>query len=384
MSPEKPEIVFIIPDLLGGVSSFNFNIINFSRIKRLFHSRVILMKEEGDARPCFTEDFEADEQIIFNFSHYENQYHLQKRLNEALGNLPGAIVTDSGLVVEAARRFDNPKTIFSLIHDFYYVDQQTRVGDWVDVAVAHASFFSDCVFAANPEAFANRSFYIPYGVQQLKTFPEKETGNLNLVFLGRLEEGKGVLKLFQLQQELEKLGIKVNWTIIGKGSLKEFIVNQWTRYKVNFHEPGTTKEIYQILSTQDIFILPTAFEGTPVSILECLANGVVTITNDLPGGIRDIIKDDIGYRCKYNDITEYVNRIQLLHNNRHLLKRMQVECFDLAHKFYDININADKYFELFSRFKEFKRAKKSKAKKLIKLDMPFIPNCFTRTIRRFK
>jgi glycosyltransferase involved in cell wall biosynthesis len=381
---EKPEIVFIFQGVLGGVSSFNYNIINFSKLKTRFYSRVIIIKEDADDRPLFTEHFDVNEQAIFNFSYKENQYHLQKRLNEFLGNAKGAIVTDHGLVVEAARRFNNPKTVFNLIHDFYYVKQQLKLGDWVDAVVAHASLFADAVFAADPDAFAGRSFFIPYGVQQLDSFPQKRSGPLNLVFLGRLEKGKGVLDLFNIQERLAQMDIEVNWTIIGKGTLKEFLLNQWKQQKVVFHEPGTTQEVYEILSEQDLFIFPTTFEGTPVAILECLANGVVTIANDLPGGIRDILTEGIGYRCKYNDIAEYVERIRELHEDRQLLNNMQRKCFELAHASYDIKTNADKYFELFLRFEEFRRVGKSDAKKLYKLDLPFVPNWVTKTVRGIK
>ena len=384
MKTEKPEIVFIFQGLMGGVSSFNYNIINFSKLKSNFYSKVVLLKEESDNRALFTEKFEVDEQLVFNFSYKENQYHLQKRLNQYLGKAKGAIVTDFGLVVEAATRFNNPKTIYNLIHDYFYVDQQLKLKDWVDVSIAHASFYADAVYASNPEVYAGRSFFIPYGVQQLKSFPQKDNGALNLVFLGRLEKEKGAMNLFEIQQNLNKLEIEVNWTIIGKGSAKNLLINQWKGSNVSFYEPATTQEVYALLAKQDLFIFPTRFEGTPVAILECLANGVVTITNDLPGGIRDIINDGIGYRCKYNNIDEYVTRIQQLHNSRSLLFEMQKKCYALAHSNYDINQNADKYFELFLQFEEFFRKNKSPLSKLFKLDLPYIPASVTKTIRAIR
>ena len=384
MKAEKPEIIFIFQDLLGGVSSFNFNIINFSTQKLRFHTKVILIKEETDERPLFKDHFEVDELVRFSYSSKENQFHLQKRLNALIGNSPGAIVTDYGLVIKAARRFNNPKTIYNLIHDFYYVKQQVNLGDRTDVAIAHASLFSDAVFAADPGAFAGRSIYIPYGVQQRDAFPEKDTRALNLVFLGRLEKGKGVHRLIEIQKQLKELDIPVNWTIIGKGSLRNFLMEQWSQSQVTFCEPETTKQVYEVLGRQDIFIFPTTFEGTPVSILECLANGVVTIVNDLPGGIRDIITEGIGFRCTYNDTEEFVTRISELHFNRQRLKEMQQNCFALAHASYDIRINADKYFEMFLQFETFKRGEYSTTEKLVKLDRPFFPNWFTKAVRRIK
>jgi glycosyltransferase involved in cell wall biosynthesis len=384
MKTEKPEIVFTFPGILGGVSSFNYNIINHSKLICNFYSKVILLKEANDKRALFSEKFNVDEQLVFEFSERENQFHLQSRLNKFLGTGKGAIITDNGLTIEAARRFNNPKTIFSLIHDYYYVNQQVRTGNMVDVAIAHSSFFRDAVFASSPTYFANRVFYIPYGVKQISTIPIKNSGVLNLVFLGRLEDGKGVMRLFEIQQELKKLNIDVRWSIIGKGSLKNDLKRQWSGENISFFEPDTTAEVYKILSTQDIFVFPTIFEGTPVAILECLANAVVIISNDLPGGIRDIVNDGVGYRCGLNNISEFVKHISTLHHDRALLKKMQENCFYLAHKSYDVNKNADEYFELFLKWQELHKEKKSHPRKLAKLDLPFFPNNMTKLIRRLK
>jgi glycosyltransferase involved in cell wall biosynthesis len=384
MQTDKPEIVFTFPCAMGGVSSFNFNIINNSRLIKNFYSKVVLLKEASDDRSVFTEKFSVDEQIVFEYSQKENQYHLQKRLNSLLGKSAGAIVTDNGLTIESAVRFNNPKTIFSLIHDYFYVNQNVKLGGLADVAVAHSSFFSDAVFSADPFLFTNRSFYIPYGVKQTDIISEKNNEILNLVFLGRLENEKGVMMLFEIEEQLRKKNIIVNWTLIGKGSLKDILVKQWTTGKIRFVEPDTTDEVYDILRTQDIFVFPTIFEGTPVSILECLSNAVVTITNDLPGGIRDVVNEHTGFRCTVNDRSQFVEKICLLNGNRILLQKMQNNCLTFARHNYDVIENADKYFELFSDFALLKRKKVQAPRKLKKLDAAFIPNSLTKMIRAIK
>lgn len=381
----KLEIVFTFPASIGGVSSFNYNIINHSKLIKQFHSKVILLREDSDTRPIFLDTFNVDEVITFNFSDQENQYHLQKRLNALLGDAAGAIVTDNGLTIESAARFNNPKTTFHLLHDYYYVNLATKLGDLIDVAIAHSSFFSDVVFASNPALFATRSFYIPYGVQQLPTFPQKKEGILNLVFLGRLDDGKGVMKLYEIDEALRANNVEVNWTVIGKGALKERLLLQWqNNANISFFEPDTTREVYELLAWQDVFVFPTIFEGTPVSILECLANGIVTITNNLPGGIRDIVSEGLGYRCSLNNIDEFAFHITELGNNRTLLKNMQYNCFELSKKYYDIEKNADHYFQLFLQFAQLKRTGKSKPRQLQKLDKEIYPNSLVKLIRGIK
>lgn len=384
MEKNKPEIVFTFPAIMGGVASFNFNLINNSSLIKHFHSKVILMKELTDTRPLFTEKFDVDEEILFQYSDKENQFHLQKRLSKLLGEGEGAVVTDNGLTMETARRFNNHKAVYSLVHDYYYVTQQIKLRDLADVAIAHSSFFSDAIFSALPQLFANRCFYLPYGVKQLPSFPQKIDGALNLIFVGRLVQEKGVLQLFEIEKELQKLSLQVNWTIIGKGNLKQQLIRQWEGKKIAFYEPDTTAEVYDILQKQDIFIFPTLFEGTPVSVLECLSAGVVTITHDLPGGIRDIVKNGIGYRCNVDAINEFVDKIVILQKNRVLLKKMQTNCFELANSSYDVKENSEKYFDLFIKYDTFRRKEKSAPRKLQKLNSSFISNNITRFLRSLK
>jgi hypothetical protein len=81
---------------MGGVASFNYNIINYSKLICQFHSKVILLKAKEDTRADFNDTFNVDEVIVFQYSNSENQYYVQKRLNNLIGNKVGAIVTDNG------------------------------------------------------------------------------------------------------------------------------------------------------------------------------------------------------------------------------------------------------------------------------------------------
>lgn len=384
MQKSKPEIIFTFPIALGGVSSFNFNIINNSKLLKGFYSKVILLKEKNDTRPVFTEKFDVDEEIVFEISSTENQYYLQKRFSRLLGTKEGAIVTDNGFTMEAARRFNNPKTVFSLLHDKYYVDQQIKLGKIADVAIAHSTFFSNTLIQSDTAIWGNNVFYIPYGVKQIQVLPPKENSTLKLVFLGRLEASKNPLLLFKIQQALMKKNIKVDWTIIGQGSQKNELIEQWKNDEVQFYEPTTTDDVYAIMKKQDLFIFPTIFEGTPVAILEAMACGVVTIVNDLPGGIKDIISDSVGFKIKNNNINDYVLAIEKLDNDRNLLKKMQESSFQLAHKEFDIVNNADNYISVFMKFKIYADTSKNKPKRFKKLDLPIVPNFVSQIVRKLK
>jgi len=380
-------LVFTFPDVMGGVSSFNYNVINFSNLKKNFKIRVLLIREDEDERPNFYDVFYGIETIRFQYSKFENQYYVCKRLNALIGEEPGALICDNNISLLTAQIFSIKKTIFHLIHDFFYVKQNVRYQSVIDVAIAHSSFFSDCIFSSAPELFKKRALFIPYGVKQLKSFPEKcQNENLKIVFLGRLEKSKGVDLLNSIDDQLKSKGIVVDWLIIGKGSMNEFLQTQWKgKENVVFRAATTNSEIYEWIIKQDIFVFPTTFEGTPVSILECISNGIVTLVSDLPGGIRDIVTDDIGFKIPIDDVNSYVSVILKLNSDRELLCSMQMASWQKAVRNYDISLNADDYFREFMEYEKYKRESKFIGNNYLSgLDKSYIPNAIVRLIRRIK
>ena len=85
-----------------------------------------------------------------------------------------------------------------------------------------------------------------------------------------------------------------------------------------------------------------------------------------------------------NAIDEFVDKIEILQNDRTLLKKMQSNCFELAHASFNVKENADKYFELFLMYAEYKRTKNSAARRLVKLNSAFISNKITKFMRSIK
>jgi glycosyltransferase involved in cell wall biosynthesis len=384
----KPTIVFTFANVLGGVSSFNRNLINYSSLRKSVHTRVILLKGTEDTSPVFTDNIDADEIIDFPFSQTENQYYFSKRLNRYFQGSNVCIVTDNIVTLNALATMQHIPPISYLVHDYFYVEIALRFYPIIDIAIAHSSFFQDILCAANPTYYHTHSKYIPYGVPQPhETLPTKSnTKNLNVVFLGRLVEEKGVHLLYEMDEVLKSKNIIVAWTIIGNGYLKEILHKKWAlKTNITFSNPPTSDGLFQLLKDKDILVLPTVFEGTPVSIIECLANGIVPVVSDLPGGIRDIVNDGIGFRCKIGDISNFTDKIEILHHNRALLKELQTNCFELAQKKYKVERASNNYFEVFTHLAlEANKKIKKFSPFFYKLDRKYLPNKLVKFIRSLK
>ncbi len=381
---KKPEIVFVLPDILGGVSSFNRNIINNASLRKRAYVKVVLVSASVWPHPRNTEAFDADEVVAFRYDKYENQYAILKRLNAIFGTDPGAIFCNEGPEMESIYQYGTNKTVYQFIHDFYNIKLAVKYGGITDVFITHTKLFRDVLISSDPVNV--RAFHLPHGVTIPQDLSLAAPGaTLKVVFTGRLIEAKGVQDLITINQLLRDSGIIVEWTIIGRGPLKKHLEEQWRgETNISFASPDSTQEVMQIMSENDIFILPTRFEGSPVTILEALSTGLVPVVSDLPGGIREIVTENIGRTIPVGNNRSFADAIANLHRDRGQLLKMKAEARKLALEEFDIRVTADRYFDLLLRYASFKKERGTMAPIHFgfRLDRKWLPNGLVSFLRK--
>jgi len=195
---EQPEIIFVVENKLGGVAYLNKNIINNSSLKGNAYINVILVNKLDSDHPRFTDLFEADEVINFDYGGYENKYIVLKRLSNLFGTSPGAIICNDALEMEAIYLHGTPKTTYQVIHDFYNLKLAVKYGAITDVFIAHTQLFSDVLSSSDPGTV--QVYYQPHGVAiPAHTTIHEPSDKLKIVFTGRLVEAKGVQDLFEIK-----------------------------------------------------------------------------------------------------------------------------------------------------------------------------------------
>lgn len=120
---------------------------------------------------------------------------------------------------------------------------------------------------------------------------QKEYGVHKLLFLGRLCKEKGIGELLSVMPELQRRFPDVKLYLGGvweDASLKEQMLSIGSCVTDLGWVNGSDKQ--RILRECDIFVLPSYFEGQPVSILEAMANACGIVASDT-GGIPDMIED---------------------------------------------------------------------------------------------
>lgn len=369
---------------MGGVASFNRNILKYFD-RTLVFVRVILIGVKEIKRVEIQEGFNCDELIHFSYTNFENKYFVLKRLGLLIGQNSDYILTDNAITLNALYLSRSKSIVHYLNHDFFYVKQILNYANDIDYCIAHSQFFNDCLASADYNSFGHKLIHLPYGVEIPENAKKPINERLKLVFLGRLDYSKGIISLIEIEAELKKSQIDVDWLIIGDGPLKEQVFIQWQgKENVSFQQPATTKEVYNLLLNQDVLIFPSLFEGTPVAIFEAIACGCVPVVYDIPGGVREYLKDDFSVKVRAKDTQAIFKAISSLHKDRETLVQMQSAALNFSKGHLDQSIQNSKYFDFIYHSTAQNRIQAKAVLKMGPLDNKYIPDIVSRLMKYTK
>jgi GalNAc-alpha-(1->4)-GalNAc-alpha-(1->3)-diNAcBac-PP-undecaprenol alpha-1,4-N-acetyl-D-galactosaminyltransferase len=143
-----------------------------------------------------------------------------------------------------------------------------------------------------------KTFVIPNPVVLPRSEPIQSqlyTDDRHLLAIGKLIPQKGfdlAIKAFaQVAQKYPEWTL----TILGEGDLRSELEKLCLELDIEdrVFMPGVVKNIDAHLRKADIFILPSRFEGFPITLCEAMACGVPVIASNCLSGPREIIHDGI-------------------------------------------------------------------------------------------
>ncbi|HRH30750.1 MAG TPA: glycosyltransferase [Candidatus Paceibacterota bacterium] len=176
---------------------------------------------------------------------------------------------------------------------------------------------NDARLAKNKLIFSTSKIEVIHNGVEIKTQTanQENINKIKILFVGRLERPKMPVvilrSLMRLTDEERKF---FNVSIIGFGSqeklLLDFInkndlINLVTIRKVNF------EAVYEECLSSNLFILPTEWEGFPMTIIGAMSAGLPVLASNV-GGIKEVVDSSVGkLLSKGNDELEIV---QVLRN----------------------------------------------------------------------
>ncbi len=150
-------------------------------------------------------------------------------------------------------------------------------------------FYQNCLGLKNVVVIGN-----PVEIPEYFEY-QNESNNIELLFLGKICDNKGLFDLIEyLRSNKYFLNNQIQLLIGGNGEVDRLkLLLKDKKLINNIQYCGWVQEDYkvQLLSNCDIYILPSYFEGLPVSILEAMAFGKPIIATSV-GGVPSIVKNN--------------------------------------------------------------------------------------------
>ncbi len=119
----------------------------------------------------------------------------------------------------------------------------------------------------------------------------------------------GTIAVFRFQKRLDvwiDLAKKIlshrpetHFIIVGDGPLKELLLEKQKQLGLEsrVHFAGTQTEVRPFLSTFDLYMMTSVFEGLPIALLEAMSSGCAVVSTNA-GGIKEVIRPGIdGLLC---------------------------------------------------------------------------------------
>lgn len=149
------------------------------------------------------------------------------------------------------------------------------------------------------------------------------TNTLKILFMGRLEERKGVYDLVKSASKVLLQEQNIKFVLCGDGEIEKVrrIIQKrgLARY---FDIPGWITDKIKYFREADIYILPSYYEGLPMSILEAASYGLPIISTPV-GGIPEVVEDGLnGFLINPGDIETMTERLLTLILSPELRSRM--------------------------------------------------------------
>lgn len=184
-----------------------------------------------------------------------------------------------------------------------------------------------------------------YGEQQIHVLPNVvdtedaaryerrnfEEQPLKVLYLGRIEKDKGMDYVLEAMKKLKERGTDCQLILAGReqGShdyLRRFAEALGERFVYRGIVSGAEKET--LLRECQVFLLPSFYEGLPMSLLETMSYGEVPVVTPV-GSIGEVVEDrHNGLLVSVKDSDSIVSAIRQLSDDRQLMKTLSASARD--------------------------------------------------------
>ncbi|HEX7140744.1 MAG TPA: glycosyltransferase family 4 protein [Vicinamibacterales bacterium] len=384
-SAPRPEVVYVLPDKMGGVLSYVRNLLRHRQPDGFDYAAVLTdnlvdpQTRSDESMPSVAREVKLQYSLP-----PENIWAVLRRLAAALGTRPGVIVANDWIELAMATVCDTGRSVVAINHgdfDFYY-QLAVRHDRAIDAFVTYTERMADQLEKLLPHR-SDSIHLIRYGVDVPPLRRTPVPGPLRLMYSGRLARDKGVFDLPEIAKALMDRGCRVQWTIQGTGPDEAALRGQWPDAATRWTGMQAMSAVLDEYQRQDVLVMPSRNEGLPVALLESAAAGVVPVVSNLPSGIPEVVTPGVtGFRPEPGDIRGFVEAIACLEADRPAVEAASSAVRRIVEDRYEVKACNAKYQRLYAELAV--RPRTWNAQPLpygSRLDQRWIPNSVVRLIR---
>ena len=383
---DRASVVYVLPDKMGGMTNIIANLLAYRR-PDAFSYHAVLTHNHLHFDTLFTGQLAADTQTMVEYTlPIENLHAVMRRVARAVPPGGGVYVAGDLLDLAVASAHDFGRAVVHILHGDieYYYDLAVRHDPIVHAYVTYSRRMYEELRSRLPHR-AGTIFHLPYGIplplagrrpcqraassglrRTVRTGPE---GHLR--FAGDRPRPAGRRRRGHLdargrgprrRRAAASLGVQPRGPLDGVA------------------HGANLSALYQ---EQDVFVLPTRFEGFPVALLEAMASGLPPIVSDIASGVPEIVESGVhGERLPVGDVRAFAGAIARLDRDRGRLEAMSAAARqDVARRF-DVRDRVADYQALYARWQELYRPLGGGHLQYgSRLDQPWIPNPVVRLVR---
>lgn len=244
--------------------------------------------------------------------------------------------------------------------DPQHYDHARRLAPWWNGVVGVSETIVRALGAMD-EVRAVPVTHIPYGVAvaapaDLSERTQRLAGSgqrLRIVYAGRLEERqKRVSDLIAIARALRARAVAFELTIAGDGPARAHLATAVREARLDdvVRLVGTVPmdRMAELYRAHHVFLLPSAFEGLPLAMLEAMGQGCVPLVSDIASGVPELVRDgDSGYRVAVGDVEVFAERLAALSRDPVVREAMSMRARDaVARGPYGFDDMVDRYERL--------------------------------------
>jgi glycosyltransferase involved in cell wall biosynthesis len=243
-----------------------------------------------------------------------------------------------------------------------YFESAARYGDALDALVGVSEATSTNLVKYGGQKLQAKVNTIVYGVgHQGDSYPKRDftsASPLKIAYMGRFEESqKRISDIPKIIATLRDRGCLFRMTLAGEGpdyikTQRQFETLGIPTKFLGVLEPA---EALRFWEEQDIMLLVSRHEGTPLSLLEAMSKGCVPVVSKSSGGVTEVVEDGTcGLTFDVGDIEGASRQLYRLCQDRSLLERLSIQTFELSHT-YTVENMLRQYAALFHQVTAEKR-----------------------------